>query len=210
MPRSNAFKLFLACAMLFGVACQQHGDTMSTVAPTTTEQAASEPPLPAVSCAVDGQCEKFLRCLDGVCTTPPAITGTVRADTPIARFYNGPTQIAQFFLEVADEVDEQRRGLMFRTEMKDNWGMIFVYDYDDTHQFWMKNTLIPLDMVFIGADGVVKGVVADVPPLTLTGRGVDVPSRHVLELTAGTSKRLGIKAGSQMRLENAPNIPMIH
>ncbi len=210
MPRLNASKWFALFVVSVGVGCQQQADTTEKIATTSEAPTVSEPVPPEVACGVDGQCEKFLRCLDGVCTVPPAITGTVRADTPIASFYNGPTQIAQFFLEVADDIDEQRRGLMFRTEMKENWGMIFVYDYDDKHQFWMKNTLIPLDMLFIGKDGVVKGIVTDVPPLTLTGRGVDEPSRHVLELSAGTCARLGIKAGSRMRLENAPNIPLVH
>lgn len=210
MPRSKTSKFVLVIAVLFSAACQKHADAIPEVTTTAPTSGASEPAPPEVACGVDGQCDKFLRCLDGVCTIPPAITGTVRADTPIASFYNGENQVAQVFLEVADDVDEQRRGLMFRTEMKENWGMIFVYDYDDTHQFWMKNTLIPLDMLFIGADGVVQGIVTDVPPLTLTGRGIEKPSRHVLELTAGACARLGIKAGSRMRLENAPNIPLTH
>ena len=210
MPRLNASKWLAVVVLILGVGCQKVADTSEQISATSTAPVASEPAAPEVPCGVDAQCEKFLRCFEGVCTVPPAITGTVRADTPIASFSNGSTQVAQFFLEVADDVDEQRRGLMFRTEMKPNWGMIFVYDYDDTHQFWMKNTLIPLEMLFIGSDGVVKGIVTDVPPLTLTGRGIAEPSRHVLELNAGTCARLGIKAGSRMRLENAPNIPLVH
>ncbi|MEZ4459840.1 MAG: DUF192 domain-containing protein [bacterium] len=199
MPRLNAFSVLVALTL---VACQTNQE-----APKAAEPKVLAPTPPSVSCAVDSQCDKFLRCLDGVCAVPPAITGAVRADTPIATFYNGDKEVGQFFLEVADDPEEQRRGLMYRTEMRDNWGMIFVYDTDEIHQFWMKNTLIPLDMLFIGADGVVRGIVSDVPPLTLTGRGISEASRHVLELNAGTCARLGSRQGRACGLRTRPTFP---
>ena len=112
MPRLNAFSLLLAVTL---VACQTNQE-----APTVSQPKVLAPTPPTVSCAVDAQCEKFLRCLDGVCATPPAITGEVRADTPIATFYNGDKAVGQFFLEVADDFEEQRRGLMYRSEIRDN------------------------------------------------------------------------------------------
>lgn len=206
MRRLSACNLAMVLALVLG--CQTPDE--SGGAATAVQAAPTEPvaPGPAKSCQEDTDCEGFLRCLGGFCAEPPAMTGQVQADTPIARFYNGSEQVGEFFLEVADAYEEQRRGLMYRKTMRDNWGMIFVYPYDEVHQFWMKNTYLSLDMLFIGGDGVVRGIVADVPPLTLESRGISEPSRHVLELKAGTCARLGIKAGTVMRLENAPGIPM--
>jgi hypothetical protein len=75
--------------------------------------------------------------------------------------------------------------------------MLFLFDHDEIHTFWMKNTLIPLDMVFITRDGVVAGVVENAEPETLTSRGVDAISRHVLGVekqnsVAVTSAMLGV------------------
>lgn len=212
MRRLNAASL----AWLVVVGCQaserQTTDTVraETVAasPVAPAEPAPKPTDTPRACDMDTHCDGYQRCLGGACADPGAITGKVEADTPIARFYNGETQVAEFFLEVADTYEEQKRGLMYRKTMRENWGMIFVYPFDEVHQFWMKNTYLPLDMLFIGADGVVRGVVENVEPLTLTARGIGEPSRHVLELKAGTSARLGIKAGSVMKLENAAGIPM--
>lgn len=208
MRRLNACSVLVVGLALVG--CRPSGEQSTTATATPVHATTLAPTPPQTPCAVDAQCDKFLRCLDGVCAIPPAITGEVRADTPIATFTNGDEVVGQFFLEIADDEEEQRRGLMYRTEMRENWGMIFPYEDDEIHQFWMKNTLIPLDMLFIGADGVVKGIVADAEPLTVTGRTIHEPSRHVLELNAGTCAKLGIVAGSRMRLENAPSIHLEH
>lgn len=153
------------------------------------------------SCFDDRECNLYLRCLDRACDRPPAMTGIKRHDTPTAIFVVGTEEKARFQLELAVRPHEQTRGLMFRREMKDDWGMLFVYPDDEILSFWMKNTYIPLDMVFIDGGGTVVGVVT-AEPLTLNPRSVGKPSRYVLELNAGTAKRLGIEAGVVMRLEN--------
>ncbi len=107
-------------------------------------------------------------------------------------------------VELARTVPEQTKGLMFRTELSPDAGMLFLFDHDEVHTFWMKNTLIPLDMVFITKEGVVAGVVENAEPQTLTARGVDAVSRHVLEVKGGLTAARGISAGTRVRFVNVP------
>ena len=91
---------------------------------------------------------------------------------------------------------------MFRKSLGPDRGMIFPYEPAQEVAFWMKNTLIPLDMIFVRADGTVAGVVADAEPLTLESRSIGEPSRYVVEVNAGWAARHGVVAGTRMRLEN--------
>jgi uncharacterized protein len=88
--------------------------------------------------------------------------------------------------------------------MDPGWGMIFLFEQDEDHSFWMRNTLIPLDMVFLTVDGQVAGVSANAEPLTEDGRACGHPSRYVLELVGGSAERFGIRAGTPYRLVNFP------
>jgi uncharacterized membrane protein (UPF0127 family) len=111
----------------------------------------------------------------------------------------GPGGQARFTVEVADDDAERSRGLMFRESMAQSAGMLFIYESPRRAQFWMKNTLIPLDMIFADARGVVTRVHSNAVPKDLTtidgGEGV----RFVLEINGGLAKRLGIAPGSEMR-----------
>lgn len=106
---------------------------------------------------------------------------------------------ARFTVEVADDPEEMARGLMFRESMPASAGMLFVYQRPEQVSFWMKNTLIPLDMLFAGADGVVRRVHAEAKPLDETlipgGNGI----QYVLEINGGLAQRLGIGPGTEMR-----------
>ena len=112
---------------------------------------------------------------------------------------------APFSMEVAADNAQRQRGLMFRKSIGPQEGMIFVFPSDDDHSFWMKNTLTPLDMVFVSEDWRVVGVIEDVPPLSEVSRSVGTPSRYVLEFAAGTTKRLGIGTGDRVTVEG--NLP---
>ena len=92
----------------------------------------------------------------------------------------------------------QQRGLMFVREMPDTTGMLFVYDSDNMRSMWMKNTYIPLDMVFATSDGKVSSVIHNTQPLSLTPQRSREPAKYVLELNAGMARRLGIGANSQL------------
>ncbi|MHA6262094.1 DUF192 domain-containing protein [Arenibacterium sp. CAU 1754] len=105
----------------------------------------------------------------------------------------------RFSVEIADDVEERSRGLMFRRDMPRNAGMLFVYDAPQRANFWMKNTLIPLDMVFVDRSGVVTRVHHDAVPgdLTTIEGGQNVYA--VLEINAGLARSYGIGVGSQLR-----------
>jgi uncharacterized membrane protein (UPF0127 family) len=104
----------------------------------------------------------------------------------------------EFNVYLATSAEQQRRGLMFVRDMPDDTGMLFIYEGEQTRSMWMKNTYIPLDMVFARADGTVTNVIADTTPHTLHSNASSAPARYVLELNAGTARRLDI--GTRSRL----------
>ncbi len=116
---------------------------------------------------------------------------------------------AQLRLETASTPAERARGLMSRTFIPPHTGMIFVFDADAPISFWMKDTLVPLDMVFVASDGVVRKIFADVPVLSPNVPDADIPlesasARYVIELPAGEAARDGIVPGVRLRFARAP------
>lgn len=109
-----------------------------------------------------------------------------------------------FDVAVADDFAERARGLMFVKEMPDTTGMLFIYGVSRKVSFWMKNTLIPLDMIFIDARGVVKKVHANAIPHDTTGISSDVPVRSVLEINGGLAAKIGITPGALVRHPDLP------
>jgi uncharacterized membrane protein (UPF0127 family) len=104
-----------------------------------------------------------------------------------------------FAVDVADDGAERAQGLMFRPVMDPASGMLFVYESPRRAQFWMKNTLIPLDMIFADVTGTVTRVHANAVPGDLTpidgGEGIV----FVLEINGGLAEKLGIAAGTELR-----------
>src|SRR5262245_38271015 len=98
---------------------------------------------------------------------------------PMARIHTdgGPVDVA---LEVVRTPAALAQGLMYRTELADRHGMLFVFPEDRDHHFWMKNTLIPLDMLFIASDGSIVGIHRNATPLSTAQIAVGRPSRYVL------------------------------
>jgi uncharacterized protein len=101
----------------------------------------------------------------------------------------------RFAVEMALSPQQQEQGLMFRQSMAADAGMLFVFPGTQPTTFWMKNTLIPLDMVFIAADGRVADIHERAVPLSEATIPSKVPVHAVLELNGGTVARLGIKDG---------------
>ena len=89
---------------------------------------------------------------------------------------------------------------MYRTSLAPGSGMLFDLGLRDDHKFWMHNTCIPLDLIYVDEDGLVVGIVENAPTLNDDSRGVGCPSRYVLEVNAGWSRRHGVKAGQYMTL----------
>jgi uncharacterized membrane protein (UPF0127 family) len=105
-----------------------------------------------------------------------------------------------FRVEVALTPEEHARGLMYRSRLAADAGMVFVFEEPAIQRFWMKNTLIPLDMIFIGADRRIVGVVENAAPETEDERRVGGASQYVLEIGGGLSRQLGIHAGEPVQL----------
>jgi uncharacterized membrane protein (UPF0127 family) len=104
-----------------------------------------------------------------------------------------------FTLEVADDPDEMQRGLMFRQSMPRDHGMLFAYENERILSFWMKNTYIPLDIVFLDSAGRVV-TIKQMKPLDLTSTAADRPARYAIELNAGVAGEIGLKPGDLVAL----------
>jgi uncharacterized membrane protein (UPF0127 family) len=179
-------------------------------APATMPAPAPEPDAEAATaCARDIECTGGWhpqmptcgptdRCVEGACAPPPALTGEATTETGRLVFEGAAGEVT-YQVEVQDDDFEIQRGMMCRRSMRPGWGMLFLMPQTRAQRFWMKNTLIPLDMVFLDEDWKVVGVVAEAAPQTLTGRSVDAPSRYVLELVGGAAAKAGVQAGVQAR-----------
>ncbi len=107
-------------------------------------------------------------------------------------------------VEVARTDEARARGLMFRRSLAPDAGMLFLFEESAEHGFWMQNTLISLDMIFIDEGGRIVGVVARAEPLSTTLRSVGAPSRYVLEVNGGWAAAHGVAPGDRVRFENVP------
>ncbi|HWA17493.1 MAG TPA: DUF192 domain-containing protein [Devosia sp.] len=103
-----------------------------------------------------------------------------------------------FAVEIADTDETRARGLMFRQSLAPDAGMLFDYHREQVANFWMQNTFIPLDMVFVGADGLVKTVHVNARPMDTTTISSEVPVRFVLEIPGGRAVEIGLAPGDRM------------
>jgi uncharacterized protein len=104
-------------------------------------------------------------------------------------------------VEVADTETKREQGLMFRRSLPDDHGMIFVFDGEHEITMWMKNTYIPLDMVFIGNDWRVRHIAYDAEPFSTHVISSMRPASRVLEIGAGQAKKLGLSVGDSVVLQ---------
>ena len=102
---------------------------------------------------------------------------------------------------------QRQIGMMCRQEMGDDEGMLFIFNNMSRRSFWMKNTLIPLDMIFLDNEGRIVGIVESATPLSLEGRSPKAHAQYVLEIAGGQSKRLGIKIGQWVDLSELESRP---
>ncbi len=127
-----------------------------------------------------------------------ATEGLAACRQDIVEAMAGDRRIA-FRVEIADTPDEQARGLMFRRDLEADAGMLFLFDRAEARAFWMRNTPLPLDMLFVGADGRVCGIAAQAEPFTDEPRRSGCPAIAVLEINGGLAERLGIGIGTALR-----------
>jgi len=103
-----------------------------------------------------------------------------------------------FTVEMATTPDQQEVGLMFRPSVAPDGGMLFVWTRPIESQMWMKNTIAPLDMVFINEDGTIRSIIENTVPQSLAVLDSHGPVKATLELAAGTTARLGIVVGDKV------------
>jgi uncharacterized membrane protein (UPF0127 family) len=111
-----------------------------------------------------------------------------------------------FSLEVADTPKKQQLGLMHRKSMPQDRGMIFVFPDEQERSFWMKNTLIPLDIIYMDAGGKVVSV-KQMKPLDETSVPSDGPAKYAVELNQGAAKRAGVAAGDVLTVPEEAREP---
>jgi len=120
----------------------------------------------------------------------------VRTEVLTIETQGGPVR---FSVEIADDAAEQERGLMFRREMARDHGMLFDLPEPFMASFWMRNTIIPLDIIFIGADGRILNIAERTTPYSEAPINAIGLTRGVLEINAGLSQELGIRPGDRVR-----------
>lgn len=115
----------------------------------------------------------------------------------------GATSV-RFTVELAETAAEQRQGLMFRDRLPRFAGMLFLYESPRPVSFWMKNTLIPLDILFLDESGVVQRIAAETTPLSTEAIPGGEAIQAVLEINGGLAERLGLEVGAELRHPSLP------
>ena len=140
----------------------------------------------------------------GVCAASAQTAGEP-STAPLAGLPRSEVQIETaggrhvFQVWVADNDRSRQQGLMFVRNLPADQGMLFLFNGPQLASFWMKNTYVSLDIVFIAPDGVVANIVHDTQPLSLAPIESVAPVTGVLELAAGTAARIGLAAGDRVR-----------
>jgi len=106
-------------------------------------------------------------------------------------------------VELALEPEDQQQGLMFRTLLGADSGMLFSWPIEQVRTFWMHNTCLPLDMLFIAKDGTIEGILEQVPAMNDAPRSIPCPAAHVLEVNAGYCRKHGIVPGQHLRISTS-------
>lgn len=108
----------------------------------------------------------------------------------------------EFQVDVADTPELRRLGLMHRPHLPEKSGMFMDFESDQVMNMWMKNTVVPLDMLFADAHGVIFLIAEDTAPYSLATISSGQPGRYVLEIPAGSARRFSIRPGDRLRLRN--------
>ena len=138
------------------------------------------------------------------CVLAAAMLAVCALGSPVARaeplcvdLAGGAVQ--RYEVEVAATPGARAQGLMYRRSLAPGAGMLFDFGRDEVARMWMKNTFIPLDMVFAARDGTVRGIVRNALPRSLDTISSRVPVRAVLELNGGEAERIGLAPGNRIR-----------
>jgi uncharacterized membrane protein (UPF0127 family) len=133
-----------------------------------------------------------------LCLLAAVAAGCTR-DPTVAIYASNGKQLAAVNVELALTPATRKQGLMYRNHLEESAGMLFVFPISERLTFWMKNTEIPLDMIFADSSDKVVGIVANAQPYSLRSLGPDANAQYVLEVNGGFCARHGIRIGDRMR-----------
>jgi uncharacterized membrane protein (UPF0127 family) len=193
----------LCLVALLGACERTDNDRKTAPSPTTAAPALARDPAPVQTAPT---CVVPLPTLPPV-EASPAASCPADPDGPPAlprgrvRFPAAPGA-PSVDVEIARTGDHRQRGLMYRTELGSDSGMLFSWPSEAYRSFWMRNTCIPLDMLFIALDGTIVGILEQVPTLDDSPRRVPCPAAHVLEVNAGYVRAHGIEPGQRVAIDS--------
>ena len=150
-------------------------------------------------------CLTLLRCDSAQTANPKFLSSDNDAATPEGLVvFVRPQGDLTVRVEVADDPTERKQGLMHRQSLDEFAGMIFVFPDEAIRSFWMKNTYIPLDMIFVDASAKIVGIVPRAEPQTTAPRTVSQPAQFVIEVNGGFTEAYQIDTNTRLRFENIP------
>lgn len=211
----RSFLLHAVALLALGCACNR---TEEPAAPSQAEVEPSpvaSPPAPAPGTSVAPVPEGTSSAAPTACIVPfgdpaPIVgkavkcpkdpTGNLKLARGKITFLDAPGA-PQVDVELARDEISRERGLMYRTSMPENDGMLFSWNEEQPRNFWMHNTCIPLDMLYVTKEGIIAGILEQVPTLNDAPRGIKCPVAHVLELNAGWARSHGISPGMKLKIE---------
>lgn len=219
MQRSPSLLIATFSLLAVGCACNR---TEEPAAPltvdTATPPAATISAPPAVTAApapVEPTAATTPSATPSLCTVPfgdpapiaskakhcPADpTGNLKMPSGKVTFVDAPGS-PQVTVELARDDASRERGLMYRTSMPPSHGMLFSWQDERVRNFWMHNTCIPLDMLYVTKEGIIAGILEQVPTMNDAPRGIKCPVAHVLELNAGWARAHGLAPGMKLKIE---------
>lgn len=143
----------------------------------------------------------------------PKVTDVTAQDFEVAALPRARVTLVDAFgfkhvvdAEVAATREARTRGLMWRTALPEGSGMLFIFPQEEELNFWMKNTLIPLDMLFLSKARVIVGIVAQATPGSLDARGPGAAAKYVLEVPGGWAAKRDVRPGLLVQLEGVQGI----
>lgn len=181
--------LALGCCL---AGCDRHSAPVASAAPSTPSEVVRAPCVRPFADVAPPAATRAASC-------PPDAEGNLDLGTVEIVFGEAagePRIVAEHALSDA----ARERGLMFRTELPEDAGMLFTWDDERPRTFWMKNTCLPLDMIFIDGRDRIVSVLEQVPTLNLQPRPGGCPAQHVLEVNAGWARQHGVRPGQRVRI----------
>ncbi len=207
IPRKLPYLMLLA--LIVG-ACERHeseplAETTAIRHPDPSSARDEPPPAPSAVPAAQRRCLVPLAETPPPHATPSATcpadpTGPMTLPRGWVSFPEAPGA-PRLNVEIATTDASRERGLMYVKKMPDDQGMIFSWTDQDERSFWMHDTCIPLDMLYIASDGTIVGVLEEVPAMDETPREIPCPASHVLEVNAGWTRAHGVAPGQRIRIE---------